>query len=101
MAQEASRPFAEAGQIEAARLNAVQWLWRSVTNGKGFDLLLVSLSLAFLFAFAGLPLVSVVVSDRAWITANFKETDLDHMRAGQPATIELDAYSGSTTTAVP
>ena len=57
MAQEASRPFAEAGQIEAARLNAVQWLWRSVTNGKGFDLLLVSLSLAFLFAFAGLPLV--------------------------------------------
>ena len=57
MAQEASRPFSEAAQIGAVRLNPVQWLWRSITNGKGFDLLLVSLSLAFLFAFAGLPLV--------------------------------------------
>jgi membrane fusion protein (multidrug efflux system) len=45
-------------------------------------------------AIQGLPLVSIVASDRAWITANFKETDLDHMRTGQPATIKLDAYSG-------
>lgn len=43
--------------MRAVTLNPVQWLWRSITNGKGFDLLLVSLSLAFLFAFAGLPLV--------------------------------------------
>jgi membrane fusion protein (multidrug efflux system) len=45
-------------------------------------------------AIQGLPMVSIVASDRAWVTANFKETDLDHMRAGQPAQIDLDAYPG-------
>ena len=29
-----------------------------------------------------------------WITANFKETQLDNMRAGQPVTISVDAYGG-------
>jgi membrane fusion protein (multidrug efflux system) len=27
-----------------------------------------------------------------WVTANFKETQLDHMEAGQPVTISVDAY---------
>ena len=40
----------------------------------------------------GLPTMSLVLSDRRWVEANFKETDLEHMRVGQPATIELDAY---------
>lgn len=40
----------------------------------------------------GLPAVSIVASDRTWIEANFKETDLDNMRVGQPAVIEFDAY---------
>ncbi len=31
-----------------------------------------------------------------WVTANFKETQLDHMRPGQPVTIEIDAYPGRT-----
>lgn len=43
-------------------------------------------------AVQGLPLVSIVASDRSWVTANFKETDLDRMRPGQPASIKLDAY---------
>lgn len=42
----------------------------------------------------GLPAVSVVVSDRSWVEANFKETDLNHMRVGQPAEITFDAYKG-------
>ena len=41
---------------------------------------------------SGLPAVTIVVSDKSWIAANFKETDLDHMRVGQPAEIEIDAY---------
>ncbi len=45
-------------------------------------------------AVEGLPMVSIVASDRTWVTANFKETDLDHMLPGQPATIRLDAYPG-------
>ena len=40
----------------------------------------------------GIPTLSLVRSDQRWVEANFKETDLEHMRLGQPATIKLDAY---------
>ena len=40
----------------------------------------------------GLPALTLVVDDRSWIEANFKETDLDHMRVGQQAEVRLDAY---------
>ena len=40
----------------------------------------------------GLPAVSIVVSDRSWVEANFKETDLKAMHVGQPAELSLDAY---------
>ena len=43
---------------------------------------------------SGLPALSLVLSDAAWVEANFKETDLDHMRVGQPAEMEFDAYPG-------
>jgi membrane fusion protein (multidrug efflux system) len=33
-----------------------------------------------------------LVSDRLWVTANFKETQLEHMRSGQSVTIKVDAY---------
>lgn len=42
----------------------------------------------------GLPAVSIVVSGRSWIEANFKETDLNKMHPGQPAEITFDAYPG-------
>ncbi len=42
----------------------------------------------------GLPAVSIVVNGKSWVEANFKETDLNHMRVGQPAEISLDAYKG-------
>ena len=42
----------------------------------------------------GLPAVSIVAGHRAWVEANFKETELNKMRVGQPAEITLDAYSG-------
>jgi membrane fusion protein (multidrug efflux system) len=41
----------------------------------------------------GQPLLALVPSE-VWVIANFKETQLTHMRPGQPATIEVDAYSG-------
>lgn len=44
----------------------------------------------------GLPGVSIVAASNSWIEANFKETDLNHMRVGQPAEITFDAYSGVT-----
>lgn len=33
-----------------------------------------------------------VVSERLWVVANFKETQLEKMRPGQPVTIRIDAY---------
>ena len=42
----------------------------------------------------GLPAVSIVVSNRSWVEANFKETDLAQMRVGQPAELTFDAYPG-------
>ncbi len=43
----------------------------------------------------GIPTMSLVISDKPYIEANFKETDLEHMRVGQTARVKLDAYPGS------
>ncbi len=40
----------------------------------------------------GLPGLTIVVSDKSWVEANFKETDLAHMHIGQPAKLSFDAY---------
>jgi membrane fusion protein (multidrug efflux system) len=34
----------------------------------------------------------IFVPQEVWVTANFKETQLDHMRSGQPVDIVIDAY---------
>jgi membrane fusion protein (multidrug efflux system) len=36
--------------------------------------------------------LAMFVPDDIWVTANFKETQLDAMRPGQPVTIHIDAY---------
>lgn len=43
---------------------------------------------------ASLPAVSIVAEDRSWVEANFKESQLEHMRPGQPATVAFDAFPG-------
>jgi membrane fusion protein (multidrug efflux system) len=43
----------------------------------------------------GIPTMSLLVSHHDWVDANFKETDLDHMRVGQKASVKLDAYPGT------
>mgnify|MGYP000508751357 CR=1 FL=1 len=43
-------------------------------------------------AIVGLPLVTIVATDSSYVEANFKETDLDKMRIGQPAEVRFDAY---------
>ena len=40
----------------------------------------------------GQELVDVVPLDDVWVTANFKETQLAHMRPGQPVEVQVDAY---------
>ncbi|SEM53515.1 membrane fusion protein, multidrug efflux system [Luteibacter sp. UNCMF331Sha3.1] len=46
------------------------------------------------FVSNGSTVFSLVSHRDIWIDANFRETDLTHMRPGQPATIEVDAYPG-------
>jgi membrane fusion protein, multidrug efflux system len=36
--------------------------------------------------------LTMFVPDEVWVTANFKETQLDLMRPGQPVTFHIDAY---------
>ncbi len=35
-----------------------------------------------------------LVTDKLWVTGNFKETQVANMRIGQPASVEVDAFSG-------
>ena len=43
---------------------------------------------------ANQPLMSIVQTDQVWITANFKETQLNEMRPGQRVILSVDAYGG-------
>jgi membrane fusion protein (multidrug efflux system) len=43
---------------------------------------------------SGQPLMTIIPLDRVWVTANFKETQLEKMRPGQRVSIEVDAYGG-------
>jgi membrane fusion protein (multidrug efflux system) len=45
---------------------------------------------------AGQLMLSLVPRNDVWVTANFKETQLEHMRAGQHVEISVDALGGET-----
>jgi membrane fusion protein (multidrug efflux system) len=42
----------------------------------------------------GQPLMAIVPQEDLWVTANFKETQLEDMRSGQAATVSVDAFGG-------
>jgi membrane fusion protein, multidrug efflux system len=44
---------------------------------------------------AGTQLMAVVPTDGSYIVANYKETQLTHVRAGQPARIRVDMFPGT------
>lgn len=46
---------------------------------------------------AGAPLMAVVPLDQIWVDANFKETQLRHMRIGQPVVLHSDLYGSDVT----
>jgi membrane fusion protein (multidrug efflux system) len=43
----------------------------------------------------GQQLMKLISLDDVWVTANFKETQLRHMRPGQKVTVDVDAYGRS------
>jgi len=42
----------------------------------------------------GQPLMAVIPLNDVWVVANFKETQLEHMRPGQKVTVKVDAIGG-------
>jgi membrane fusion protein (multidrug efflux system) len=42
----------------------------------------------------GQPLMAVVPLEDIWVTANFKETQMENIRPGQAVTIKVDSYPG-------
>ncbi|MEP7121339.1 MAG: HlyD family secretion protein [Byssovorax sp.] len=42
----------------------------------------------------GQTIVQIVTAQTSWVTGNFKETQLGHMRVGQATEVEVDAYPG-------
>jgi membrane fusion protein (multidrug efflux system) len=48
---------------------------------------------------AGTQLMAVVPLQRVYVVANYKETQLTHVRAGQPARISVDTFPGRTISA--
>ncbi len=48
------------------------------------------------FVSTGTPLFALVETEDTWVEANFKETQLTHMKVGQSAEVVLDTYPGVT-----
>ena len=44
----------------------------------------------------GQPLMALVALDDVWVLANYKETQLEHVRAGQPVVIKVDTFPDRT-----
>ncbi|MFM0223796.1 HlyD family secretion protein [Paraburkholderia dipogonis] len=47
------------------------------------------------YVHVGAPLLAVVPLQQAYVEANFRETQLQHVRPGQPVTIRIDMLSGA------
>jgi membrane fusion protein, multidrug efflux system len=48
------------------------------------------------FANPGVPLIGFVDTDERWVTANFKETEIEYVKNGERAFIDVDAISNKT-----
>src|SRR5262249_46983048 len=48
------------------------------------------------FVQAGTALMAVVPLQSVYVVANFKETQLTHVRTGQPVTLSVDSFPGQT-----
>ena len=78
-------------KVDAAQLNLSYTTITAAQAGR-----VVSLSGAVgQYAQAGTTL-TMLVPDEIWVTANFKETQLDAVRPGQPVTLTIDAYPDRT-----
>jgi membrane fusion protein (multidrug efflux system) len=73
-------------QLEQAELNLQYTKIVAPVSGEVNKTVVVGLNVQ-----PGQQLLTVVPLDQVWVTANFKETQLKHMRVGQRATIHVDS----------
>ena len=89
--QDKSTVALDQAKVEAAQLDLSHTTISAAEAGR-----VVSLTAAVgQFVQAGTAL-TMFVPDQIWVTANFKEIQLDRMRPGQPVMLEIDAYPGRT-----
>ncbi len=87
---------ARAEAVRAARENAaLQLSYTRVTAPASGTIAKRSVEVGQLLQ-PGQPLLAVVSDTATWVTANFKETQLERMRVGQRAEVDVDAYPGCT-----
>jgi membrane fusion protein, multidrug efflux system len=85
--QDKSTVALDQAKVDAAQLDLSHTTISAAEPGR-----VVNLSAAVgQYAQAGTAL-TMFVPDEIWVTANFKETQLDAMRPGEPVTLEIDAY---------
>jgi membrane fusion protein, multidrug efflux system len=91
VAQDKATVALDQAKVDAAKLDLSYTTVTAAQAGR-----VVSLSAAVgQFAQAGTTL-TMFVPDEIWVTANFKETQLDAMRPGQKVTLTIDAYPDRT-----
>jgi len=87
VAQNESMVALDRAKVDAAQLDLSHTTITAAEPGR-----VVSLTAAVgQFVQAGTAL-TMFVPDEIWVTANFKETQLDAMRPGQPVALAIDAY---------
>lgn len=77
-------------QVAQAKLNLENTKIRASTDG---FIAKKSVEVGQLAA-PGVPLIGFVDAQERWVTANFKETDLDRIHVGAPVKISVDAVDG-------
>lgn len=90
-AQDGANPNVQEAQVQLAQaqLNLSRTEVRSPVDGiaSQMDRLLVGQLMV-----QGLAAISIVKADVSWVEANFKETDIEGIRVGQPVSIDIDTY---------
>ena len=76
-------------QLDLAEIDVDNTVIRAPENG---TVTLVNKLPVGTYLTPAMPTFALVGTDKVWVEANFKETDLTHMKVGQHATVDIDAY---------
>ena len=87
-------PYAEAkAKLDEAQRNLDHTVLRAPISGTATQVEQIQLGR---FIPAGTPVFSIIDDGAPWVDANLKESDLTYVAAGQPVTMEIDAFPDHT-----